>query len=196
MIDAVVIGVSAGGLEALTTIIPPLPKNFGKAIIVVQHIKEYSDDFTARHLDAISAIQVKEADEKEVILPSTVYIAPAGYHLLVEDDRTFSLSAEPPVNFARPSIDVLLESASEVYADRLLGIILTGANSDGAHGLRAVKMAGGLTLVQDPKTAEFDTMPLAAINATKIDHVLELPEIASFLSDLDTVKNTHRQCHE
>jgi len=190
MIEAVVIGVSAGGLQALTTIIPPLPKNFDKGIIVVQHVRDDSDDFLARHLDNISAIRVKEADEKEEILPGTAYVAPAGYHLLVEDDRTFSLSAEPAVNFSRPSIDVLFESAAEVYADRLAGVILTGANSDGARGLRAVKLAGGLTLVQDPETAESPMMPRAAMDAMPVDHVLEMSAMASLLANLDTYSKT------
>ncbi len=184
-IEAVVIGTSAGGLQALTMLIPPLPKNFDKAMIVVSHIQEGSDDFLARYLDGISAIRIKEANEKEAILSGTVYVAPAGYHLLVEDDRTFALSTEGPVNYSRPSIDVLFESAAEVYADKLVGVILTGANSDGARGVRAVKQAGGLVVVQDPETAESSAMPRAAIDATHIDHVLELPEIASFLSNLD-----------
>ncbi len=192
MIEAVVIGASAGGLQALTMLISLLPKNFDKAMIVVRHVQEGSDDFLARHLDDISDIRVREANEKEVILSGTVYVAPAGYHLLVEDDRTFSLSTEGPVSFARPSIDVLFESAAEVYADRLVGVILTGANSDGARGLHDVKQAGGLAVVQDPKTAESPAMPRAAIDATHVDHVLELPEIASFLSSLDTVKDMRK----
>jgi two-component system chemotaxis response regulator CheB len=190
MIETVVIGVSAGGFRALTALIPSLPKDFGKAIIIVHHVQEDSDDFLAKHLDEISAIHVKEADEKEAILPGTAYIAPAGYHLLVEEDRTFSLSAEPVVNFSRPSIDVLFISASEVYADKLIGVILTGASSDGALGLRAVQQAGGMAIAQNPATAEYPIMPRAAIDATPVDHVLELSEIASFLSKLGSEKHT------
>ncbi len=186
MFEAVVIGVSAGGISALTTLIPALPEAFGLAIVVVQHIREGSDDFLARHLGQISTVRVKEAEEKEAIRAGTVYIAPPGYHLLVEDDRTFSLSAEPAVSFARPSIDVLFECAAEVYSNRLVGVILTGANSDGAHGLGAVKQAGGLTVVQDPETAESPTMPRAALDTTEVDHVLALDEIAVFLSGLGT----------
>lgn len=189
MIEAVVIGVSAGGLNALTTLVPPLPKDFGIALVIVQHLTEGSDDLLVRHLDGISAIRVKEADEKEAILPGTAYVAPAGYHLLVENDKTFSLSVEAPVNFARPSVDVLFESAADVYADRLAGLILTGTNSDGALGLNAVKRAGGLALVQDPDTAESPPMPNAAIAATQVDHILKLPEMAVLLAGLDAVEH-------
>jgi two-component system chemotaxis response regulator CheB len=185
VIEAVVIGVSAGGLKALSEIIPSLPRDFDIAVIVVQHVREGSDDFLARNLDSNSAVRVKEADEKESIMPGTVYIAPAGYHLLVEEDRTFGLSIEGHVNFARPSIDVLFESAAEVYGERLAGVILTGANSDGARGLAAVKQFGGLTLVQNPETAEVSVMPAAAINATQVDHILELSDFASFIAGIN-----------
>ncbi len=178
------IGVSAGGLRALTALIPPLPADFAKVVVVVQHVREGGDDFVARHLNGLSALHVKEAEEKEAILPGTVYVAPAGYHLLIEDDRSFGLSADPPVSFARPSIDVLFETAAEVYSDRLAGLILTGANADGARGLAAIKRAGGLTLVQDPETAESPVMPRAAIAAVRVDHVLALDEITLFLSSL------------
>jgi two-component system chemotaxis response regulator CheB len=189
VIEAVVIGVSAGGLKALSAIIPSLPRDFDIAVIVVQHVREGSDDFLARNLDSNSAVRVKEADEKEAILPGTVYIAPAGYHLLVETDRTFSLSTEGLVNYARPSIDVLFESAAEVYGGKLVGVILTGANSDGARGLASVKQAGGLTLVQNPDTAEVSVMPAAAINGTQVDHILELSDLASFIAGLNPVNH-------
>ncbi len=190
MYEVVVIGVSAGGLKALTALISALPESFGMALVIVQHIREDSDDFLARHLDKASSIRVKEADEKEAILTGTVYIAPPGYHLLIEDDRSFGLSVEPLVNFSRPSIDVLFESAADVYSDRLVGIILTGASTDGTNGLSAVKRANGLTIVQNPETAEFAPMPLSAINTLKVDHVLALGEIAPLLCDLDANSHT------
>jgi two-component system chemotaxis response regulator CheB len=184
--EAVVIGVSAGGLKALTSFIPELPGDLGLALIIVQHVREGSDDFLARHLNGMSAIRVKEADEKEPIQAGTAYLAPPGYHLLVEDDRTFSLSAGPFVSFSRPSVDVLFDSAAHAYGDRLVGVILTGANSDGALGLAAVKQAGGVTIVQNPDTADTPSMPKAAIRATTVDHVLTLAQIAPFLASLPT----------
>ena len=154
-IEAVVIGVSAGGMKALGALLPKLPQRPPYAVIIVQHVREGSDSFMADYLDRISTIHVMEADEKEIIRPGIAYMAPAGYHLLVEEDRTFSLSADPPVNFARPSIDVLFESAADAFEDRLVGIVLTGASSDGAEGLARIEAAGGgIAVVQDPETAE------------------------------------------
>jgi two-component system, chemotaxis family, protein-glutamate methylesterase/glutaminase len=184
MVEAVVIGVSAGGMEALSEIIPALPEDIGIPVIVVQHMREDSDDYMARHLDQKSAMRVKEAEGGESILPGVCYIAPAGYHLLIEDDRTFALSKEAPVNYARPSIDVLFESAAEVYEGGLIGVILTGANSDGAQGLATINVVGGMTMAQTPETAVAPAMPRAAIQATTVDHILDLPEIASRIISL------------
>lgn len=179
--EAIVIGVSAGGMQALSTILPELPKDFSLPLIVVQHIQEGSKSGLSKYLDRISKILVKEADEKELIRPGTVYLAPASYHLLIEEDRTFSLSVDPRVNYARPSIDVLFESAADVYENGLIGVILTGANSDGSQGLKKIKQYGGLTIVQDPATAVAECMPLMAIQATEVDHVLRLEDIGPFL---------------
>ena len=177
MYDAIVIGVSAGGMQALCEIIPELPQDFKVPVIVVQHISADSGDYLPERLNRISAIRVKEAEENEDILPGTAYTAPAGYHLLIEDDRSFALSCEPRVNYARPAIDVLFESAAHVFEDALIGIILTGANSDGAQGLAKIKATGGLTIVQNPKTAEADAMPLPREDTTppvtKIYRVME-----------------------
>lgn len=178
---AIVIGVSAGGLEALSLILPELPESFALPIIVVQHLCEGRENNIPKYLNSKSSILVKEADEKEVIQPGTVYLAPAGYHLLIETDRSLSLSLDPRVNYARPSIDILFESAADVYEEELIGIILTGANNDGSHGLRKIKQLGGLTIVQDPVTAASDCMPLMAIQATEVDHILALEEIGPFL---------------
>jgi len=185
MTEAVVIGVSAGGLKALSVIAPMLPKDLLFPVIVVQHVKEGSDPYMAEHLGRNSVIRVKEADEKESVKAGTMYFAPAGYHLLVETDRTFSLSDEPPVQFSRPSIDVLFESAADVYGAALAGVVLTGANSDGAAGLAAIKDAGGTVAVQDPETAESSAMPNAALKAAKTDNVFDLVGIGSFLCDLN-----------
>lgn len=184
MAEAVVVGTSAGGLQALIALLAPLRREFDKAIIIVQHVQEGSDDFLVQHLNRLCALDVKEANEKESVLPGVIYIAPAGYHLLIEDDRTFSLSDEPKVCYARPSIDVLFESAADVYEEKLIGIILTGANSDGAQGLHAVGQAGGITIVQNPETAQYPVMPREASKTVQVDHVLELSEIVSFLIDL------------
>jgi two-component system, chemotaxis family, protein-glutamate methylesterase/glutaminase len=182
--EAIVIGVSAGGIEALGKILPKLPKDFSPAVIIVQHMNASSNDFLARYFDEMCSLRVKQADEKEMALPGTVYIAPPNYHLMLEDDRTFSLSIDAPVNFARPSIDILFETAAVVYGARLVGVVLTGASSDGSHGLRAIKNSGGLTVVQDPNTAEADFMPKSAIAVAEPDYVLPLEDIGGFLEGL------------
>jgi two-component system chemotaxis response regulator CheB len=135
---------------------------------------------------------IQEAKDKTTIRPGVIYVAPPNYHLLVEDDRTLALSIDPRVNFSRPAIDVLFESAVDVYAHHIIGVILTGGNHDGAHGLRRIKEAGGLTIVQDPKTAKAGMMPAAALAATAVDYVLPLPEIGALLARCGTrVKARH-----
>jgi two-component system, chemotaxis family, protein-glutamate methylesterase/glutaminase len=181
---AAVIGASAGGWNALKTILGVLPEDFPLAIMVVMHRHPHSDDYLEKSLDNDCAVRVKQADEKESIISGTVYFAPPNYHLLIEDIHTLSLSVAGPVNYSRPSIDVLFESAAYVYGDTLAGLILTGANNDGAGGLKKIKDMGGLVLVQDPETAEASAMPRAAIAATDPDFVLPLGEIGAFLKDL------------
>lgn len=180
--DAIVIGSSAGGLRALMELLTALPTAFPVPIIIVQHLLDGNDSLLAEFLDEKAAIHVKEAQDKEFIRPGYAYLSPPGYHLLIEDDRTLSLSMDPRVNFSRPSIDVLFESAAFVYEERCVGIILTGASSDGSQGLCKIKESGGLALVQDPDTAEFSTMPKAALLATKVDHILNLDEMGLFLT--------------
>ena len=169
--EAICIGVSAGGLEALAAIIPRLPEAYPLAVCVVQHVR----DAERRR------VAVREAAPRQPIRRGTVYIAPPGYHLLVEEDRTFGLSMDPPVHFARPSIDVFFESAAEVFEAALIGVILTGASSDGSAGLGRIKQLGGLAVVQNPATAEASVMPRAAIEATRTEHVLTLEEIGDLL---------------
>ncbi len=183
---AIVIGVSAGGLKAVKTILPHLPSDFECPVIIVMHRQADSDDYVERHLDNECDIHIKQADEKEDIKNGVVFFAPPNYHLLVEEDNTFSLTVEGVVNYSRPSIDVLFESAAYVYGQGLIGIVLTGANSDGSQGLKIIKESGGLTIVQDPGTAEFDDMPRAAITAVGPDYVLPLEEIGPFLKKLET----------
>lgn len=186
--SAVVIGVSAGGMNALGQILPVLPEDFPVPLIIVQHVSPQSDNYMIRHFDKLSKIRVKEADEKEDIKPGTAYFAPPNYHLLVEEDFTFSLSTEDRVNFSRPSVDVLFESAVDAYCGKLIGIILTGANNDGSKGLKKIKDCGGLTIVQNPEDAEVSAMPEAALHLIKADHVLKVSEMASFLIHLVRTK--------
>jgi two-component system chemotaxis response regulator CheB len=179
--EVVVIGVSEGGLEALTEIFKALPDNFHLPIIVVQHLHPLSDDFMVHHLNENCQLLVKQADEKERISPGVIYIAPPNYHLLVESDRTLSLSADPRENFARPSIDALFDTAAEVYQSKLIGVILTGANSDGSLGLKKIKEFGGTAIVQNPETAKVGTMSRSAISVTDIDYILDLEQISATL---------------
>jgi two-component system chemotaxis response regulator CheB len=179
--QAVVIGGSSGGLEALQEILAPLPPGFGLPIIVVLHREPTSRELLAHLLARHCRLAVKEADEKEPIQPVVVYIAPANYHLLVELDRTLSLSVDPRVCYARPSIDVLFETAADAYHSGLVGILLTGANHDGTDGLRRIKARGGLTVAQDPASAKAAVMPHSAIQAGVVDRVLSLEEIAALL---------------
>ena len=188
--DAVVIGASAGGVSVLKQLVTSLPADFSLSTIVVQHIADTSDSSWTELLDRQSKVRVKEADEKEKIRPGTVYFAPANYHLLVERDRTFTLTIDQPVNYARPSIDVLFETAAEAYQSRLIGIVCTGSNFDGAKGLLYIKQRGGLTMVQDPETAEVPMMPKAAIEATQPDHVLPMEGIIHALIRINQQKTT------
>jgi two-component system, chemotaxis family, protein-glutamate methylesterase/glutaminase len=184
MFEAAVLGVSAGGMHALKTILSALPATFSLAIAIVQHTSAQSDGFLVEHLNRCSTIRVKEAEDKEVLSRGTAYLAPAGYHLLIEPDKSFSLSVDDKVNFSRPSIDLLFESAAEAFGEALIGVVLTGANADGALGLKAVKRHGGLAVVQNPATAESSRMPQAAIDATSVDHIVDLERIALLLRRL------------
>jgi two-component system chemotaxis response regulator CheB len=181
---AIVIGVSSGGLNVLKIVLPALPADFCLPIIIVQHVGAHSESYWIGLLNGMCKLTVKEADEKEIIAKGNVYIAAANYHLLVEKDHTLSLSTEKKVNFARPSIDVLFESAAEAYKNKLIGIILTGANSDGSKGIKKIKEYGGLTIVQDPDTAESPSMPTSAITAISPDHILPIEKIIYLLIKL------------
>ena len=181
---AVVIGVSAGGLDVLGRLLPLIPASFPLPVIVVQHLHPLQDRSFLEILGRSCALVVREAEEKEKALPGVVYFAPPNYHLMLESDATFSLSVDEKVNYSRPSMDVLFETAAEAFGPGLIGIILTGAGRDGAVGLRRIKENGGTTIVQDPATAQFPIMPMAAMEETKVDHVMNIEEIARFLSGL------------
>ena len=181
---AVVVGVSAGGLETLKELLPLIPAGFALPIIIVQHLHPMQDKFFIDSLDSICPLPVREAEEKERVMPGNVFFAPPNYHLLIEKDRTFSLSVDEKVNFSRPSIDVLFETAAEAYGPELIGIILTGASRDGAAGLRRIKENGGTAIVQDPATARFPVMPSAALAETEVDFVLSILKIGVFLAGI------------
>lgn len=187
--EAVVIGVSAGGFSALRVVLAGLPDNFPLPVVIVQHRMASADNYLVSYLNSHCALEVKEAEEKEKIMPGTVYLAPADYHLLVEKDKTFSLTVDELVCHARPAIDVLFETASAAYKSNLIGVILTGANTDGSNGIRAIKSGGGLTISQDPETAEVSVMPLAAIATKAIDIILVLEDIPILLKDLQEGKH-------
>ena len=178
---AVAIGASSGGLQALEQILSALPGDFPLPIFVVQHLSPKADSFLPNHFDRRCALQIKEAEDKEIPLSGLVYFAPPNYHLLLEFERTMALSTEERVNFSRPAIDILFTTAAEAYREQLIAIILTGASPDGAEGLKRVKECGGLTIVQDPRTAEASIMPKAAIAASQVDHILPLAEIGPLL---------------
>ena len=182
--EAIVIGTSTGGLTALQEILAPLPADFGLPMLVVQHRLPAPDEFLTFALNESCQLTVKEATEQEPIKPGFVYLAPANYHLLVEPDKTLSLSIDAKVCYSRPSIDVLFETAAEAYLSGLIGIILTGANNDGSAGLKKIKEKGGLTIAQNPATAKSGVMPLSAIQENIVDKIFSLAEISSFLIQL------------
>lgn len=180
--EIVVIGTSYGGLAALQVLLPALAPDFALPVVVVQHRGKDMDnlcEFLQRH----SALPIAEPNDKEAIAPGRVYLAPRDYHLLIERDG-FALSTEAPVAYARPSVNVLFESAADVYRGHVVGVVLTGANADGARGLAKIKAYGGLCVVEDPEGAESRGMPAAAIAATPVDAILPVAGIAPFLNQL------------
>jgi PAS domain S-box-containing protein len=186
--SAIVIGTSAGGLAALTTLLGGLSPGFPIPVIVVQHRAKEPGDLLEEVLQSKCLIKIKQADEKEKISGGIVYIAPPDYHLLVENDQTFSLSSDELIRFSRPSIDVLFDSAAKVFKDKLVGILLTGSNSDGAAGITTIKEYGGLTIAQSPGEAEFSAMPAAAVATNNVKYIWTLAEIYSFLNKLAETK--------
>lgn len=182
---AVVIGASAGGVNALLEILPALPKSTPFPVVVVLHVMKGRQNQLAEVFQQRLAVRVLEAADKDELQPGTLYFAPAGYHLSVEEGGVLSLSQEEPVHFARPAIDITMASAADVYGPQLAGILLTGANQDGAAGLAAIGAAGGLTVVQDPAEAQVAVMPNEAIRLRQPDLVLTLQEIRSLLLKLE-----------
>ncbi|MFS2108619.1 chemotaxis protein CheB [Sphingomonas sp. Sphisp140] len=179
---AVVIGASAGAIQALSLILPELPADFPLPVLVVVHVPADRDNILAPLFAARCAMAVREAEDKEPALAGTIYFAPPDYHLLVETDGSLALSSDEPVLYSRPSIDVLFESAADAFGDALLGVILTGASADGAQGLRSICQAGGRALIEEPETSYADTMPRAAIAACPTARILTLDAIAEYLT--------------
>lgn len=182
--QAIVIGASAGAFEALSNLLPDLPAGYPLPIMIVVHVPPDKKNLLIELFQGRCSIEVREGEDKEPIQAGIAYFAPSNYHLLVEADRTLSLSADEAVLFSRPAVDVLFESASDAYGEGLVGVVLTGANSDGAKGLAAISLARGVALVQNPDTAYAAAMPHAAIKACKEARVMSLTEIAAYLREV------------
>ncbi|MGZ8290673.1 MAG: chemotaxis protein CheB [Telluria sp.] len=180
-IGAVIIAGSAGGVDALLRLLPLLPAGYPLPVVAMLHLPDNRESRLAELFGARMNLPAREAADKEEMAPGTVYFAGPGYHLSIEKDFRFSLSCEPPVHFARPAIDVLMESAAEAYGPRLAAVLLTGANHDGADGMKLIKERGGLTMVQDPAEAQVATMPEMAIKKQAPDLILTLSEIGELL---------------
>lgn len=188
-----VVGTSLGGLQALQILLSGLPKNFPLSVAIAQHRHKDSDDSLSAFLQQYCVLPISEAEDKQVIEPGRVYLAPPDYHLLLEEGH-LALSMDAPVCHARPSIDVLFESAADAYAQRAIGVILTGASHDGSQGILSLQSQGGLAIVQEPTTAQSPTMPKAAIAALQQQRlpntvyasywILPLPDIAPFIVNL------------
>jgi two-component system, chemotaxis family, protein-glutamate methylesterase/glutaminase len=178
----VVIGASAGGIEVLNVLLPGLPERFAPAVMIVTHLPPGSPSHLVHALRYRSVLPVVEPDAGEQILAGRIHVAPPGYHMLVEVDRTVALSTDAAVRFSRPSIDVLFESAAAVYGERLLAILLSGANDDGAQGLQSVRALGGTAWVQMPATASSPEMPRAAIERGAVDEILSPQNMAQRLA--------------
>ena len=190
---AIVIGTSAGGMKALTFILSNLPEDYPMTVFIAQHLHPVQDGYFVQYYSELCKLRVKEPQSGEKIQSGFVYFAPPNYHLLIENDMSMSLSTSEKVNYARPSIDVLFDSASDAYLSELIGIILTGANDDGAKGMLTIKKNGGLTIVQDPANSEYPVMPGAAIKLVEIDYIKPLDEIPNLLKEIANDMNLKKQ---
>ncbi|HEY0054373.1 MAG TPA: chemotaxis protein CheB [Pedobacter sp.] len=187
-IKLLVIGGSAGSIEVIIKILEKLNKNLAIAIVIIIHRKRNSDASLTKLFNNKSTILVTEANEKDPILPGRIYLAPADYHLLIENDYTLSLDLSEKVQFSRPSIDVTFESAADVYGQSLAALLLSGANSDGAQGLLTIANSGGITIVQNPASAEVDFMPKAAIFKTVVDYIIETNDLPGLVNDMSAAQ--------
>jgi two-component system, chemotaxis family, protein-glutamate methylesterase/glutaminase len=182
--EAFIIGGSAGSLDVLLKLLPTIDKDIPFPIIIVIHRKHGPDSLLADLLSNRTSLVVKEIDEKEEIEPAKVYIAPSDYHLLIEQDRTFSLDYSEKINYSRPAIDVTFQTAAEVYKNRLACLLLSGSNADGVNGLKSVKHWGGQVLVQDPSSAQVAYMPAQAILHLEVDKVLKIEMMGDYINSL------------
>jgi len=185
-IKAIAIGASAGAVQALLKILPVLPEGYPLPVLIVVHVPPDRSNALVPLFQTKCVLPVREAEDKERIIGGTIYFAPSDYHLLVESDGSFALSLDEAVNHSRPAIDVLLETAADAYGPALVGIVLTGANHDGAVGLRAVADGGGMAIVEDPTVAQVPTMPAAALAACPSARPMTLDDIISTLSKMAT----------
>lgn len=179
-----VIGGSAGSLEVLLQVLPEIDSIGGLTIVIVLHRRNSDDNMLEELLRMKTSLSIREIEDKTDLKPGHVYMAPANYHLLFENNRTFSLDVSEKVNFSRPSIDVALESAADIYGSGLIAVLLSGANADGSQGLKAVRAKGGTVIIQLPDSAEVPFMPAAALKAVQADFVFSPTEITSFISRL------------
>ena len=181
---AVVIGGSAGGIDALVEILFPLPRDFPLPIVVVLHLPADKPSILAQLFTAKTRMRVKDAEANEILQAGTVYFAPPGYHLVIERDFKFALSKEDQVQFSRPSIDVLFESAAQALKGEVIGVLLTGASRDGSKGLKRIQLSGGFVIIQNPESALVRTMPDAACALIPASErkIMSLGEIANFLA--------------
>jgi len=191
-VDAIVIGASAGGVEALSILFPALPASLAAPVFVVLHLPRERPSLLVEIFQPKCALPIHEAEDKEPVEAGVVYFAPPDYHLLVDEGPRIALSTEAAVHYSRPSIDVLFESAADRFGARLLAVVLTGASEDGAAGAAAVQRAGGITLVQQPEGAQSPRMPQAALRLTEPTHVLALPAMAALLGTLAPAKAATR----
>ncbi len=183
----IVIGGSAGSFQVISNILSHLPKDFEIPIVLCLHRLRHVRNGFVEALNIKSTIPIQEPLDKAGIRRQSIYLAPANYHLSLELGNTFALTTEELLNNSRPSIDITLQSASYVYRNKAIGILLSGANRDGAYGMKKIHDNGGLTIIQDPEECLIDTMPTAALNMTKIDYILKVPKIVGFLQELNQV---------
>ena len=181
----IIIGGSAGSLVALMQILPELHVISSFAIVIVLHRKSTDEETLEELIKLKSNIEVKQVEDKAPLLPGFIYIAPSNYHLLFEKNNSLSLDTSEKINYSRPSIDVSFESAAEVYKDKLIGILLSGSNTDGTKGLKAIQSFGGIIVIQDPLSAEMPFMPNNAIQQTMPDFILDIPEIVQFIKSIE-----------
>jgi two-component system chemotaxis response regulator CheB len=181
-IEAIVVGASAGGLNAMINLFSSLPEDLPVPIFVVQHTRSDENNLLVELISTVTKLKVSEAEDKAEINPGNIYIAPPNYHLLIEDKKTIALSTEAKVNYSRPSIDLLFESATRVFRSKLAGIILSGANNDGSKGISTIAGAGGVTIAQSPESAEFKVMPQSAIDTGNIKYIVDHAKMAEFIT--------------